>query len=76
MLTAVLAAQSVSPTTQAVVVIGVGIVSTLLGFGLIPAGFDAKKAATWRKRYAGHFRLGGPLVIIVGLVLLAREVWI
>jgi hypothetical protein len=75
MLVAILAAQSFSPTTQALVVIGVGVVSTLLGFGLIPAGLDRKKAAAWRKRYAGNFRLGGPLVIIAGLVLLARELW-
>lgn len=75
MLCALLAAQSFSPTMQALVVIGVGVFSTLLGFGLIPAGLDRKKAAAWRKRYAGNFRLGGPLVIIAGLVLLARALW-
>ncbi|MDX2159521.1 MAG: hypothetical protein SFW09_23695 [Hyphomicrobiaceae bacterium] len=72
MLTAVLSAQPLPPMVQAVVVLGVGIFSTLLGFGLIPAGLDQKKAAAWRKRYAGNFRIGGPLVIVVGLVLLAR----
>ncbi len=70
-----LAAQALSPVTQALVVIGVGTFSTLLGFGVIPAGLDAKKAQTWRKRYAGNFRIGGPLVIVVGLVLLARALW-
>jgi len=75
MLAATFAAQSFSPTAQAVIVIGVGVFSTLLGFGLIPAGLDAKKAATWRKRYAGNFRIGGPLVIVAGLVLLARALW-
>lgn len=70
-----LAAQALSPMTQALVVIGVGVFSTLLGFGLIPAGLDPKKAQAWRRRYAGNFRIGGPLVIVVGLVLLARAVW-
>ena len=75
MLVAILAAQPFAPTTQALIVIGVGVVSTLLGFGFIPAGLDQKKAAAWRKRYAGNFRLGGPLVIVAGLVLLARALW-
>lgn len=75
MLTAVLAASPFSPTVQAAVVIGVGVFSTLLGFGLIPAGLNQKKAAAWRKRYAGNLRLGGPLVIIAGLVLLVRALW-
>lgn len=76
MLAALLSAQSVSPMTQALVVIGVGLFSTLLGFGLLPAGFDAKKAAQWRKRYAGNFRIGGPLVIIAGVIMLARALWL
>ena len=75
MLTVTLAAQSVAPTTQALVVIGVGVVSTLLGFGLIPAGFDRKKAEAWRKRYAANFRIGGPLVILAGFALLAKSIW-
>lgn len=75
MLAIALAAQTFSPTTQALVVIGVGVISTLMGFGLIPAGLDQKKAATWKKRYGGNFRLGGPLVIVIGLVLLARSLW-
>ncbi|MEZ5815542.1 MAG: hypothetical protein R3D44_00485 [Hyphomicrobiaceae bacterium] len=75
MLTVAFAGQTVSPVTQAIIVIGVGLVSTLLGFGIIPAGLDRKKAEAWRKRYAGNFRLGGPLVILAGLVLLARAIW-
>lgn len=75
MLAVLLNAQPLPPMTQALIVLGVGIFSTLLGFGLIPAGLDQKKAAAWRKRYAGNFRIGGPLVIAVGLVLLARAVW-
>ena len=72
MLAIVLSAQPLPPLTQALVVIGVGVFSTLLGFGLIPAGLDQKKAASWRKRYAGNLKIGGPLVILVGLGLLAR----
>ncbi len=69
-----LAAQ-VPPVVQALVVLGVGAVSTLMGFGLIPAGLNPKKAEAWRKRYAGNFRIGGPLVIVAGLVLLAKALW-
>ena len=68
-------ASQLSPYAQALVVIAVGVVSTLMGFGLIPAGFDRKKADAWRKRYAGNFRIGGPLVIVVGLVLLAKAMY-
>jgi hypothetical protein len=75
MLAIVLAAQSVSPTTQALVALGVGVFSTLMGFGLLPAGLDQKKAAAWRKRYGRNFRIGGPLIIVAGLVLLARALW-
>ncbi len=70
-----LAAQALSPVTQALIVIGVGVFSTLLGFGVIPAGLDPKKAQIWRKRYAGNFRIGGPLVIVAGLILFARAMW-
>jgi hypothetical protein len=76
MLTVLLNAQPLPPLTQAIIVIGVGVFSTLLGFGFIPAGFDPKKAAQWRKRYAANLQIGGPLVIVVGLVLLARAVWL
>lgn len=75
MLTALLNAPPLPPLTQAIIVLGVGAFSTLLGFGLIPAGLDAKKAAQWRKRYAGNFRIGGPVVMAVGLVMLARALW-
>ena len=76
MLAILLNAQPLPPLTQALVVLGVGVFSTLLGFGLIPAGLDAKKAAAWRKRNAGNLRIGGPLVIAVGLLLLARALWL
>jgi hypothetical protein len=76
MLTAFLAGQSLPPMAQAVIVLGVGVFSTLLGFGLLPAGFDAKKAQAWRKRNARSFQIGGPLLILVGLGLLARAlIW-
>ncbi len=76
MLIALLSGQTVSPLTQALVVIGVGIFSTLLGFGLLPAGLNQKKAEQWRRRYAANFRIGGPLVIVAGLALLARAMWL
>jgi hypothetical protein len=76
MLATLLAGQSFPPMTQALIVLGVGAFSTLLGFGLLPAGLDQKKAAAWRKRNARNFRIGGPLVILVGLVLLVRAmIW-
>lgn len=76
MLTVLLNSQPLPPLTQAIIVLGVGVFSTLLGFGLIPAGFDPKKAGQWRKRYAANFRIGGPVVIAAGLVLLARALWL
>ena len=76
MLTALLNAQPLPPLMQAVIVLAVGLFSTLLGFGLIPAGFDQKKAAQWRKRYAANFRIGGPVVMAAGAVLLARALWL
>lgn len=76
MLTALLSAQPLPPLAQACVVIGVGIFSTLLGFGVIPAGLDRKKAEQWRKRYASNFRIGGPLVIAAGVALLAKAMWL
>ncbi len=75
MLATLLAGQSLPPMAQAVIVLGVGFFSTLLGFGLIPAGFDAKKAATWRKRHGRSFQIGGPLLILVGLGFLARALF-
>ena len=72
MLSAMLSAQPLPPMTQAIVVLGVGLFSTLLGFGIIPAGLDPKKSAAWHKRYGGNLKIGGPLVILVGLALLAR----
>ena len=74
-LLSLLSAQPLPPMAQALIVIGVGVLSTLLGFGILPAGFDQKKAAAWRRRYAGNFRIGGPLVILVGLVMLARALF-
>lgn len=74
MLTVPLAA-SLPPMTQALIVLGVGVFSTLLGFGLLPAGLNQKKAEAWRKRHAGNLRIGGPLVILVGLVLLVKAMF-
>lgn len=70
-----LAASSLPPAVQALVPLAVGIYTTLLGYGIVPASLDAKKAATWRKRYGGTAQIGGPLVILAGLVLGARAFW-
>ncbi|MGE0698629.1 MAG: hypothetical protein AB7O57_05990 [Hyphomicrobiaceae bacterium] len=76
MLAVLLTSQPVPPLAQALVVLGVGVFSTLMGFGFIPAALDAKKAAAWRKRYAANFQIGGPLVVVAGLVLLVRALWL
>jgi hypothetical protein len=70
------AAQSLPPTAQAFVVMGVGVVSTLLALGVIPASFDPKKAHQWRQRYGQKMKIGGPLVFLVGLVLLGRALFV
>lgn len=70
-----LAAQSVPPLVQALVPLGLGVAATLMGLGLVPASLDAKKAAQWRKRWGSTYTVGGPLLIVVGLVMLARALW-
>ena len=52
--------------------LGIGIVSTLMAFGLLPASPDARKAARWHARWGPRARMGGPLLILVGLILLGR----
>lgn len=66
------AAQSLPPAVQGFIVLGVGMVSTLLALGVLPASLDPKKAHQWRQRYGGKMRIGGPLIMLVGLVLLVR----
>lgn len=66
------AAQSLPPMVQALVILGVGLVSTLMALGVVPASFDPAKAHKWRQRYGSKLMIGGPLVILVGLFMLAR----
>ena len=70
------AAQSLPPMVQAVVILGVGIVSTLMAVGIIPASLDPAKAHKWRQRYGSKFIIGGPLVILVGLFMLVKALWL
>lgn len=75
MLASLLASQAVPPIVQALVPLGLGIAATLMGFGLIPASLNEKKAKAWSGRWASSYRLGGPLLIVAGFVLVARAVW-
>ena len=60
---------------EGLIPLGIGVYMTLVYFGVIPAGLDAKKAAAWRTRWAPRLRLGGPLLILVGLVLIGRALF-
>ena len=60
---------------EGLVPLGIGIYMTLVYFGIIPAGLDAKKAAKWRARWGSRLRLGGPLLIVVGLALIGRALF-
>lgn len=57
---------------EGLVPLGIGIYMTLVYFGIVPAGLDAKKAAKWRARWGPRLRFGGPLLIVVGLALIGR----
>lgn len=70
------AAQSLPLTVQAFIVLGVGLVSTLMAIGVIPASLDPAKAHKWRQRYASKFMIGGPLIILVGLVMLGKVLFL
>ncbi|MBS0241328.1 MAG: hypothetical protein JSS20_04070 [Proteobacteria bacterium] len=71
-----LAASPLPPIVQALVPLAVGLYTSLLGYGVVPASLDAKKAQTWKKRYGSTAQIGGPLLIIAGLVLGARSLWV
>lgn len=50
-----------------------GVYSTLVGYGIIPANFtDPKKSSAWVARWGQHSRIGGPLLIVLGLYLVWR----
>lgn len=63
---------STSPVLNALVVIGVGLFTTLMAFGIVPASLDARRARQWRARWGSGAKIGGPLVMVAGLALLAR----
>ena len=60
---------------EGLIPLGIGVYMTLVYCGVIPAGLDAKKAAKWRARWAPRLRFGGPLLILVGLVLIGRALF-
>lgn len=74
MLTAMLAGQSVPPLVQALIPLALGLYGTLAGFGILPISSDPKKAAN-QKRMVSTYKFGGPLLIAVGLAMLARAMW-
>ena len=70
------AAQSLPPMVQAFIVMGVGVFSTLMALGVIPASFDPKKAHQWRARYGAKLKIGGPLVFLAGIAVLVRALFV
>lgn len=66
-----LASQTIPGLTSGVIPLAVGIWTTLLAFGIIPASFDAKKAKQWHNRWGSRMMVGGPLLIAIGLGQLA-----
>lgn len=74
MLTVMLAGQSVPPLLQALIPLAFGIYGTLAGFGVLPVSTDPKKSAAQR-RMLPTYKFGGPLLIVVGLIMLVRAMW-
>lgn len=70
-----LAAQTVPPIVQALVPLALGLYGTLSGYGILPVSSDPKKAAA-QKRLLSTYKFGGPLLIVVGLAMLARAMWL
>lgn len=57
---------------EGLIPLAIGIYMSLAALGIVPVSFDSKKSAAWRKQWAPKLRFGGPLLMIVGLVQLAR----
>jgi len=57
---------------EGLIPLAIGTYMTLAAFGIVPVSLDPKKSASWRKQWAPKLRFGGPLLILVGLVQLAR----
>lgn len=72
-LTAMLASGLSTPLINALIPLAFGIYSTLVGYGIIPANFsDPKKSSAWVARWGKQARIGGPLLIVLGLFLVYR----
>jgi hypothetical protein len=62
-----------STLLQAIVPLVLGVYSSLLGYGIVPANFrDPKKSSAWRARWGKQARIGGPLLAAFGLFQLVR----
>lgn len=73
-LSAMLASSLSTPLINALIPLGFGIYLTLVGFDLLPVSSDKKSQAA-RARWTKHGRIGGPLLIVVGLFFLARALF-
>lgn len=72
-LTAMLASGVSTPLINGLIPLAFGIYSTLVGFGIIPAHLsDPKKSSAWVARWGRQARIGGPLLIVLGLFLTVR----
>ncbi len=72
-LTALLASGLSTPLINGLIPLALGIYATLAGLGIIPASFsDPKKASRWVARWGRQARIGGPLLIVLGLILTVR----
>lgn len=75
-LTVMLASQLSSQVINGLIPLGFGIYATLVGYGIVPANpGDARKSSAWRARWGGQARVGGPILILLGLFLTARALW-
>ena len=71
-----LAAQLSSSLINGLIPLAFGVYSTLLGYGIVPANpGNPQKSSAWRAKHASKAKLGGPLLIILGLFLTGRSVW-
>lgn len=71
-----LAAQLSSSLINGLIPLAFGIYATLLGYGIVPTNpSNPQKSSAWRARHASKAKLGGPLLIILGLFLTGRALF-
>ena len=71
-----LAAQLSNQLLNGLIPLAFGIYTTLVGYGIIPANpGNPQKSSHWRARFGASARIGGPLLILLGLVLTGRALW-